>query len=119
VYDENDEALEPSRWNLLSFFKENGLSLVNAGAGDSPYVAGRNPSWIPALVPRVFENVDGGATPPSLGLGGDLPTIIGLMAFHGRRGRASEVFSEGRWQQHQWHGGSRPPSGCKFLILPE
>lgn len=105
-------GLEPARWNILSFYKEKGFSQVNAVARDSPYVLGANPSWIPALVPRVFEDPDDNA-PRSAGLGGDLATLIGLMAFHGRRGRASDVFTGGNWQQNRWHGSQRAPSGCK------
>ncbi|KAM7212358.1 N-acetyl-gamma-glutamyl-phosphate reductase [Rhypophila decipiens] len=98
------------RWNLLSFYGTRGFTGVNAVAGGTPYVLGANPSWIPSLVPRVFENPDGNV-PRSTGLGGDLPTLIGLMAFHGRPGRTSDVFSSGRWQQNQWHGSPHPPTG--------
>ncbi|KAM7188932.1 hypothetical protein V8F20_010344 [Naviculisporaceae sp. PSN 640] len=103
-------GVEPARWNILSFIKQRGFSQVNAEARDSPYVLGGNPSWIPALVPKVYQNHEENA-PRSTGLGGDLATIIGLMAFHGERERASEVFLAGNWQQNRWHGSPRAPNG--------
>ncbi|KAM7184721.1 hypothetical protein V8F33_012835 [Rhypophila sp. PSN 637] len=98
------------RWNLLSFYGTRGFTSVNAVAGGMPHVLGGNPSWIPSLVPSVYESPDENAA-RSTGLGGDLPTIIGLMAFHGRRERASDVFSNGSWQQNQWHGSRSAPNG--------
>lgn len=107
---------EPTRWNILSFDKYQGFTQANAIGRESPYVLGRNPSWIPALVPKIFQNPDENA-PRSTGLGGDLATLIGLMAFHGGRGRASDVFAGGAWQQNRWHGSTHTPHSCK-LTLP-
>ncbi|AEO62203.1 uncharacterized protein THITE_2140518 [Thermothielavioides terrestris NRRL 8126] len=49
----------------------------------------------------VYRNTSPSAV-PSRGLSGYLPIILALMGFHGRPGRASDVFSAHGWHQHRW-----------------
>lgn len=94
-----------SRWRLLHFDRDGGpgLSRINAYASGDTYAAGRDASWIPALIPRAYQNMSVGAE-PSRGLSGELPILIALMAFHGRPGRASDVFFEQKWHMCRWRG---------------
>lgn len=109
-----DESYTP--WYQLHFERRDGVSYVNsAGCGDS-FVAGRNASWIPSLVPSVYQNT-GDSAGPSQGLSGDLPIILALMAFHGRPGRASSIFRDRKWHQGRWqHEGSQVPSPYRMSI---
>lgn len=110
-------------WNLLHFThmdEANGVSYATANCEGRTYVAGRSPSWMPALVPRVFENtVPSSSTPRSQGLAGELPLVIALMAFHSHPGGASEVFNRGMWDRKRWRGPDRTPVGCKMFTLVE
>ena len=63
------------------------------------YVVGRDPSWLPSLVPPQYRNPDPNA-PQSGGLAGELPVIIGMMALSQGRGRFAPVAS---WRT-RWHG---------------
>ncbi|KAL2129818.1 hypothetical protein VTI74DRAFT_7267 [Chaetomium olivicolor] len=83
-----------------------GISYVCSGATGDPWVAGKDASWIPALVPSAYRNTAPSA-PRSRGLSGHLPIILALMAFHGRRDRASEVFLNRSWHMNRWSGSSR------------
>ncbi|KAK0609512.1 hypothetical protein B0T17DRAFT_501591 [Bombardia bombarda] len=103
-----------SRWDLLHFDHYNGITQATKGSIGSPYIAGSNASWMPALVPKVFKNNQAGpgaAPPRSRGLSGELPIVIALMAFHSSRGHASEVFRSQWWQGNRWHGPSKAPQG--------
>lgn len=110
-------------WRLLHFMHDNGVSRATDEARGLPYVGGRHPSWMPALVPQAFENRVPGNNqnfPQSLGLSGELPIVIALMAFHGRRGHASDVFTNGGWHRNQWRGppGAQPHCEWMHLSLP-
>lgn len=102
------------RWRLLHFDHNGPLSLANAGYFGHSYVAGRKPSWMPALVPKVFENPTGTQV-PSQGLAGDVSIVIGLMAFHSPPGNPTQVFEEHRWWQNTWIGPHSRPTHCKDL----
>ncbi|KJZ73955.1 hypothetical protein HIM_06623 [Hirsutella minnesotensis 3608] len=87
----------------------------NTPWGGTPlkYVAGRDPSWMPGLVPAAYANPRPGA-PASRGLGGELPIVLGLMAFSGSPGRADEVYlgrsgHRGLWRDQAW-AHNRPPA---------
>ena len=99
-------------WTL--FFSDGDGAVSKISPWGSPFVAGNNPSWIPSLVPKQYNNNQARAhSAQRLGLGGDLPVVIGLMAFHGRVGRASEIFRERWWSACRWNGNSSAPSNCK------
>ncbi|KAK4443809.1 hypothetical protein QBC34DRAFT_476384 [Podospora aff. communis PSN243] len=102
-------------WNMLHFTHPQhlpGVSMANSGQTGSTYVAGKNARWMPALVPKVFENTERHLQQQSRGLGGDLPVVIGLMAFHASRtGNASAVFEKGWWQNGRWRGPAEAPKG--------
>lgn len=91
------------------------------GPGMCKYVAGSNPSWIPSLVPKTYRNPYN-PTDRSSGLGGELPIILGLMAFSGPRseqgGSVEQTFlgDGGRWRGGRWHH-SAAPQGCKDPFL--
>lgn len=107
-------------WNMLHFDHRDGRSFATSNSQGFTYVAaGRSPSWVPALVPKVFANsLPGNSALHSRGLSGDLPIIIALMAFHSNPGHASDVFRRGMWQQGQWRGPSHSPIGCKQCHVP-
>ncbi|POR35884.1 Uncharacterized protein TPAR_03926 [Tolypocladium paradoxum] len=98
-----------------------GVSQATWADGDMPpggfpvkYVAGRDPSWIPSLVPKMFRNTETGVS--SRGLGGELPIVLGLMAFSEAGGRVDEIFlgrngHRGRWRDRVWMN-SHEPQGC-------
>ncbi|KAH6623938.1 hypothetical protein F5144DRAFT_497736 [Chaetomium tenue] len=77
-------------------------------------------AYVGEVVGTVFRYRDGVVSPahgylwntrpglgPSRGLSGELPIVIALMGFHGRPGRASEVFQSRKWDMGQWIGSSR------------
>ncbi|KAI1313240.1 hypothetical protein F5Y03DRAFT_159915 [Xylaria venustula] len=83
-----------------------GISHITAG-GTSQITAGRNPSWIPSLVPEMFRNEDPCA-PVSRGLGGLLPVIVAQMALTQPRGQTDRPFIERWWHRRHWR---RPNAG--------
>ncbi|KAK3291736.1 uncharacterized protein B0H64DRAFT_407919 [Chaetomium fimeti] len=114
--DEDDERC--STWSHLHFVggdERRGVSYVNSYASGDPFVAGEAPSWVPALVPGVYRNTRPGVG-PSRGLSGELPIVLALMGFHGRPGRASDVFQSRKWEMGQWLGSSRA-SGYRGYLL--
>ncbi|KAK3360360.1 hypothetical protein B0T25DRAFT_128560 [Lasiosphaeria hispida] len=93
-------------WDMLHFSDKGiGISLAatHASGYPGPYVVGRNPSWMPSLVPVSFANTRPEHVPQSRGLSGDVAIVIGLMAFHSRPGEASNVFGGGCWRYGQWN----------------
>lgn len=110
-------------WSLLSFSGHadptyEGVSFIRSNiAPGRPYVCGRKPSWMPGLVPETFANVVNNSPPPSKGLAGELPVILGLMAFSDK-GKTKEIFAGNGssrrpcWRSRKWHGHSTP-RGCK------
>lgn len=102
-------------------------SEMDAGPGPAKYTAGRHPSWIPSLVPPTYATQEHSA-PKSAGLGGELPIVIGLMAFSEAGDRANltnrtdEIFlgspgHHGRWHDLRWTHNHRP-TGCKSTRWP-
>ncbi|KAM4066375.1 hypothetical protein HRG_000484 [Hirsutella rhossiliensis] len=81
------------------------------GGGPLKYVAGRNPSWMPGLVPQTYA-YPGSGGPPSRGLGGHLPIVLGLMAFSGPPDQVymsrSESGHRGFWRDGVWTHNSPP-----------
>ncbi|KAF4999983.1 hypothetical protein FDECE_11331 [Fusarium decemcellulare] len=124
-------ASNTGSWELLRVFHPRtpelaGISQVVTmsspmGEGGSPvrYVAGRRPSWIPSLLPRAYRSPMSSA-PPSRGLGGELPIILGLMALSSEPDKTGsaveEVFlgSNGhgkKWRPNGEWRGLRSPKG--------
>lgn len=118
-------------WNLLHFRHDMdahpGVSLATCSRSNRLRVAGRDPSWIPHLVPQGFANPHSHQS--SQGLGGDLPLLLALMAFSEPRHlhdspevdqeiRMSRTFygSGAHWRDNYWTWNS-PPQGCKLLSL--
>ncbi|KAK4668379.1 uncharacterized protein QC763_001180 [Podospora pseudopauciseta] len=98
-------------WSLLHISRwddGSNISYVNSEGRGVPSVVGRNPSWIPSLVPQVYSNPN--ANLVSGGLSGDLSVLIGLMAFHSRVGRASDVFISQKWHHNRWIGSQHAPT---------
>lgn len=117
-------------WDLLRLFHPRdspGISQVvtlespmRDGGGQVRYAAGRSPSWIPSLLPKTYRSPK--ANPPaSLGLGGELPIILGLMALSAEKDPNSnepvnQLFLERRmWRRNEWRGGE--PRGCEYLSV--
>ncbi|KAK0716421.1 hypothetical protein B0T21DRAFT_386732 [Apiosordaria backusii] len=105
-------------WSLLPICRwkaDSNITYVTTEGRGGSFVVGRNPSWVPSLVPQIYANP--GANVTSGGLSGDLSVLIGLMAFHGRRRRASEVFSSQRWHHNRWVGNQHAPTHGRFMPL--
>lgn len=119
-----DPLVYESHWDLLRIFHSRGIqsglsqvvtlqSPMADGQGPVRYVAGKSPSWVPGLIPETYRNPSSHA-PASLGLGGELPVILGLMALNERplsRGQneANEVFLEKQqWRNGRWRGNKVP-----------
>ncbi|KAJ2989666.1 hypothetical protein NUW58_g3352 [Xylaria curta] len=80
--------------------------LLNDDDGDndvpaSLLVEGRDPSWIPSLVPDIYRNKASSAR-ASRGLGGELGVIIGQMALTESHGYTDQVFENGWWNNRNW-----------------
>ncbi len=93
---------EGRRLNLMSFEDPDitGITHIALG-GNSQVVAGRQPSWMPSLVPEMFRNPDRHA-PISRGLGGLLPVIIGQMALTQPKGQTDRPFASQWWHRRHW-----------------
>lgn len=114
-------------WELLRIFHPRharGLSQVVTlespiGPGGAPvrYVAGRSPSWMPALIPRTYRTAYP-RPPESSGLGGELGIILGLMALtadhspHDNEAVNEAFLLRRQWRRNEWRGGDLP-RGCK------
>ncbi|KAK4226050.1 hypothetical protein QBC38DRAFT_529693 [Podospora fimiseda] len=102
-------------WNVLHFEPGGegsscpGVSFVNATAAGYTFVMGKDPSWMPSLVPMSYRNSRSGEIPESRGLSGQLPTVIGLMAFQGQPEHVDNVFLNGKWHENRWTGTSHAP----------
>ncbi|KAL7795294.1 hypothetical protein V8C37DRAFT_37506 [Trichoderma ceciliae] len=86
-------------------------SSMELGPAPCKYVAGASPSWIPSLVPKTYRNPYNAI--PSVGLAGELPIVIGLMAFSEPGGdeqgeSVTQTFLGGRWSGGQWHHTAAP-----------
>ncbi|KAM6486875.1 hypothetical protein HDV62DRAFT_232900 [Trichoderma sp. SZMC 28011] len=89
-------------------------SHMEDGPGPCKYVAGANPSWMPSLVPTTYSNPYNPG--PSNGLAGELPIILGLMAFSESKdveGALDRIFlgdgvHRGKWRDGQWHRTEAP-----------
>ncbi|PNP49659.1 hypothetical protein THARTR1_09670 [Trichoderma harzianum] len=89
-------------------------SYMQYGLGPRKYVAGANPSWMPSLVPAIYSNPFNPG--PSTGLAGELPIILGLMAFSestSLEGAVNRTFlgagvHRGLWRDGQWHRTEAP-----------
>ncbi|KAL6834931.1 hypothetical protein V8C40DRAFT_97811 [Trichoderma camerunense] len=87
---------------------------MEPGPGPCKYVAGANPSWMPSLVPTIYSHPSNPG--PSNGLAGELPIILGLMAFSESKdveGALDRTFlgdgvHRGRWRDGQWHRTEAP-----------
>lgn len=96
-------------WNSLHFDHVGGLSLVNHKSGGYPFVAGSNPQWMPSLVPKAFRNTRPDSyIPPSIGLGGELPVVLALMAFHSDPDHNVTEGILAGWQNNRWTRDTSP-----------
>ncbi|TFB04248.1 hypothetical protein CCMA1212_004107 [Trichoderma ghanense] len=86
-------------------------SPAGQGGGMRKFVAGASPSWMPSLVPKTYRNPYDPV--PSRGLSGELPIILGLMAFSEATSEGDEAarrifLEEGRWRNGEWHHSAAP-----------
>ncbi|EGO61510.1 hypothetical protein NEUTE1DRAFT_98611 [Neurospora tetrasperma FGSC 2508] len=95
-------------WHMLHFDHNNGISQANGESYGHPWVAGRNPSWMPSLVPKVFRNHKEPQT-LSRGLSGEISIVIGLMAFHSPPRYPGWVFEQQWWTHNLWQGPNSAP----------
>ncbi|KAH7318150.1 hypothetical protein B0I35DRAFT_478687 [Stachybotrys elegans] len=88
------------------------------GGGPVKHVAGRNPNWIPSLVPDVYSSPPN--APRSRGLAGELPIVLALMAFSEDRindtaNRTNDIFLGSRTLgPARWRNGSWTHSGAPY-----
>ncbi|TRX89437.1 hypothetical protein FHL15_009606 [Xylaria flabelliformis] len=79
-------------WRFMSFERHDHSGVTRiAEAGNAQTVVGRNPSWMPSLVPEMFRSLDRNA-PPSEGLSGELGVILGQMALTESYSRTDKPF---------------------------
>ncbi|CAM1507846.1 Fc.00g046940.m01.CDS01 [Cosmosporella sp. VM-42] len=88
---------------------------LEPGPGLCRHTAGARPSWIPGLLPSTYRRQRD--SPPSRGLGGDLPIILGLMAFSegpdptNTNSHTNAIFlTARRWRRNRWMH-ENPPRG--------
>ncbi|KAL7945371.1 hypothetical protein V8C42DRAFT_55721 [Trichoderma barbatum] len=90
-------------------------SPMERGPGPCKYVAGASPSWMPGLVPTTFQNPYN--LDPSDGLAGELPIVLGLMAFTESTTVHREAVTRtflgydghlGKWRDGQWYRTEAP-----------
>ncbi|KAI1199193.1 hypothetical protein F5X97DRAFT_322610 [Nemania serpens] len=94
------------RWNVMSFQAPDGSGLTRvSSAGNSQVVMGKNPSWMPSIVPELFWNASSHA-PTSTGLGGELPVIIAQMALSQPRQQTDVPFLSRWWNHGEWLPGN-------------
>ncbi|KAI0396771.1 hypothetical protein F5Y17DRAFT_58665 [Xylariaceae sp. FL0594] len=94
-----------TRWCLMGFTRPDytGITRISRGGGGCQVVGGRGPTWMPSLVPAMFENM-ASDMPQSVGLSGSLPMIIGQMALAYPPHRTDEPFATGKWRGKRWRG---------------
>ena len=100
------------KWIPMRFIHDIGTSRISLNQGYR-YVAGRNPTWLPSVVYPQFAYPD--APVNSNGLGGDMATIIGLLALTQEPHHCGEAFSEGKWEEYSWNH-TRHPKACKIPL---
>ncbi|PTB78694.1 hypothetical protein M440DRAFT_267934 [Trichoderma longibrachiatum ATCC 18648] len=89
-------------------------SCAGRGGAMCKFVAGASPSWMPSLVPKTYRHPHRPHTPPpSRGLSGELPIILGLMAFSEASSEGEEAarrifLEERRWRHGKWHHSEAP-----------
>lgn len=102
-------------WHNLEFRHDRpntGITRIIVPGGSQRHVVGRNPSWMPHVLPEIFATPDPSA-PQSTGLGGSFAIIIALLALTTRPRHMDDVFLQGQWNRHQWTGSRCPQAGKK------
>ncbi|KAI3541741.1 hypothetical protein CABS03_14548 [Colletotrichum abscissum] len=96
----------PGGFHSIAFEKPDqtapGVTRIVSPGGPQRHVSGTQPSWIPHLLPHTFATPDSSA-PRSIGLGGDLPIILALLALMKRPGDTERVFWDGLWNRNGFH----------------
>ncbi len=117
---ERDE--EP--WTAMSFEHDNGVSRISLDGGWR-FVAGWGSSWIPTIVAPQYTNPRPEFV--SRGLGGDMATLIGLLALTQEPCHCDEAFCRPNsgsgercqtavWRRHRWNGTRHPNAGWLPLV---
>lgn len=116
-------------WLAMKFEHDNGVSRISLGDEGRRYAAGNQPKWIPSIVPTLYTNPD--TQSDSRGLGGDMATLIGLLALTQERDHCDEAFyrplnpdtelgifspyeyhqARVAWKRHRWNG-TRHNNAC-------
>ncbi|KXH63687.1 hypothetical protein CSAL01_02408 [Colletotrichum salicis] len=90
-------------WHSLAFSQPDeqnpGLTRIVYPGGPQRHVSGRDPAWLPHLLPHTFATPDPSA-PRSIGLGGDLPIILALLALMKKPDHTDDVFQHGLWNRN-------------------
>lgn len=120
-------------WLAMKFEHDNGVSRISLGDEGRRYAAGWTPSWIPSIVAHNYTNPDAHLRLISRGLGGDMATVIGLLALTQEIGHCDEAFylprhsgikhddseqgeyhqAEIVWKNNNW-SGARHPNACGY-----
>ncbi|EGR49365.1 uncharacterized protein TRIREDRAFT_106467 [Trichoderma reesei QM6a] len=94
-------------------------SRLRGGGVMCKFVAGASPSWMPSLVPKTYRNpYEPG---PSRGLSGELPIILGLMAFSEARSEGEDIarrifLEDNRWRNGEWRHAATPKGYARSAL---
>ncbi|RYP11863.1 hypothetical protein DL767_011266 [Monosporascus sp. MG133] len=104
---ERDDEL----WFRRRFEHDWGVSRISVGDEAELCVAASNPSWVPTIVSESYLHP--GIKQASRGLGGDMATLIGLLALTQAPGHCDDAFAPGVWKRNIWRG-KRHPDACEY-----
>ncbi|KAI0449419.1 hypothetical protein F5B21DRAFT_520203 [Xylaria acuta] len=89
-------------WRVMSFARHDNSRITRISeAGNCQTVAGRNPSWMPSLVPDMFRSLERSAQ-NSEGLAGELGVILGQMALTEGYSKTDKPFESQWWHHRRW-----------------
>ncbi|RYP06467.1 hypothetical protein DL765_009476 [Monosporascus sp. GIB2] len=101
-YSERDNEL----WFRMRFEHDSGVSRISVGDEAELCVAAFNPSWVPTIISESYLHPQ--IKQASRGLGGDMATLIGLLALTQAPGKCDDAFAPGMWRRNNWRGKRHP-----------
>lgn len=115
--------MEDDWWPLMFDHHANYVSYLRTAGQHKQLAAPGHSEWLKSLLPKAYDydvdNREGRAIPKSGGLAGDLPLIIGLVAFSCSPGKLDSVLREAKsWRGDRWikHAFPRDRKSCPRLL---